>query len=437
MKVHHAAAVALIAAAVFSGAASARAEDAPASPTPPSPPPEAQAQAPPAVTASLPIRLFGNVNVRDDFQDPVDRPDLLLDPNQVNGLVARIRFGFEFKDEHSTASGGIRFSTGESPNPTSPFVRIGNGFREVPFGIDQYYINLRPFRDKQRFVLSLGKIPLPFWKGEFGAYDSQMIFDHDVSPVGGAFHLNLYRKKDEKQSVSVDNVAGLFIIEWFRRDRFAGLVNDIYLVADQLKVKVHRFTFAGGFYNWENLNSGARSPSFVPGSTIFLLPGQSAFLVRPGFQRGNTLINLGPDAFGFGNDRFRVVEALGQVNLPVRIPFLGKSEAHVVGHWAHNFTADFEEDAYGVTVGFTGGDYGRKVHPYTLWGTWRKVEADATIAAFTDSDLGAGTNYRGFEVSADYKFTRHLTGYVSYFDAQIFPRRSPLQRLFFGLTWGF
>ena len=81
--------------------------------------------------------MYANVNLRQDYQRPEDKADLLLDPNQIDGLFTRLRFGMEFKDAKATVSGGLRVSAGETPNPAAPFMRMGDAFRPVTFGLDQ------------------------------------------------------------------------------------------------------------------------------------------------------------------------------------------------------------------------------------------------------------------------------------------------------------
>jgi Putative porin len=427
-------AIMTIAAGILSGSAAARADDPQPAPTPPpSPPP------PPATTsvlATLPIRMYANVNLRQDYQRPEDKADLLLDPNQNDGLLTRLRFGMEFKDAKATVSGGLRVSAGETPNPTAPFMRLGDVFRPVTFGLDQFYVDVRPLKDKARAWLTLGKMPMPFWRGDRGIARAEMAWDDDISPVGGVVNLNFWH--NDAGTVSLDTTGGYFIVEWFRQDRFAGLVADTWMAADQVKLKVHRVTVAASYYNWEHLNSGARAPSFDPGSSAVLYPATSAFLLRPGTQHTNAEVNIGPGAFGFVSDRFRIGEVIAQASVPVGVPWLGRSEAFVLGQYSHNFTVPQEKDGWGGTVGLTGGDLKRKVHPYSVWFTYRKVEADAALGVFADSDLGGGTDVKGFEISADYRLTRNFAPYVSYFNMDVAPLRSTkFNRLFFGVVWDF
>jgi hypothetical protein len=434
VKVQRAAAIAWIAAGIFSGAsASVWAQDPKPSPTPPPSPPPATTT---PVLANVPIRLYANVNLRQDYQRPQDKADLLLEPNQNDGLLARLRFGLEYKDAKAPISGGVRVSAGETPNPAAPFTRLGDAFRPVTFGLDQFYVDVRPFKNKERVYFTLGKMPMPFWRGDVGNARAEMTWDDDISPVGGVVNLNLYQSDDK--TVRLDNTGGYFIVEWFRQDRFAGLVGDTWLVADQLKLKVHRVSLAGSFYHYENLNSGARAPSFVPGQSAAIAPGTNAFLLRPGPQRTNSEITLGPGAFGFASNRFRILDLLAQGSLPFGLPWLGRSEVFVLGQYTHNFSVDNETDGWGGTLGISGGAYTRKLHPFNIWGTYRKVEADAALGTFADSDLGSGTDVKGLEISADYRITRNLLPYVSYFNQEIAPLRSTSNnRWFFGISWDF
>src|SRR5438876_3412317 len=219
VRTPRAAATAMITAVVLLGAAMARAEDPQPSPPPPSPPPAspAPAAAPTSVWANLPIRVYANVNLRQDYQRPQDKADLLLDPNQNDGLLTRLRFGMEFKDAKATVSGGLRVSAGETPNPASPFMRLGDAFRPVTFGLDQFYVDVRPLKDKARLWFTLGKMPMPFWRGDRGTARAEMTWDDDISPVGGVGNLNLYHSGDG--TVSLDTTGGYFIVEWFRQDR--------------------------------------------------------------------------------------------------------------------------------------------------------------------------------------------------------------------------
>ena len=51
------------------------------------------------------------------------------------------------------------------------------------------------------------------------------------------------------------------------------------------------------------------------------------------------------------------------------------------------------------------------------------MDADAALATFADSDLGAGTGYKGYELGANYKIQPDLIIQLSYFDFDGSPRK--------------
>lgn len=402
----------------------------------------AQAQAPdtaPPVTSNLNVRFFANIHLREDFTDPEDRLDLLLDPDQVYGFLARLRFGMEIKDADGTLSGGLRVSAGQSPNPTSPFVRLGDAFRPVTFGLDQFYIDVRPFENKSRFRSVFGKMPMPFWRGDKGVIRAEMTWDDDVSPVGGIAQLRFFGKGSGAAAITVDNMVGYFIVEWFRQNRFSGLVGDTALWADQVKVQVKRVTAAGTFYRWENLNSGTITPSFVPGQSADLVPGQSAFLLRSGFQLTNAEVDLGSGVHMFRENVFNIFEGTAQGTVPVTLPFFGKSEVVGLVQYNNNFSVDDENQGISLSAGLVGGDAREKRRkPYSLHYTWRRIEADAALATFADSDLGAGTDAKGFEITGEYRVYRNLALTASHFNFDGAPHRSTkIKRTFLGMILDF
>lgn len=406
-----------------------------AEPEPPAQAPAAQAA---TVTSNIPLRFFANVHLREDFTRLEDRLDLLLDGNEVDGFLARLRFGMEFRDPNSTLSGGLRVSAGQSPNPTSPFIRLGDAFRPVTFGLDQFYIDVRPFANKNRAHAVFGKMPLPFWRGDKGVIRAEMTWDDDVSPVGAIAQVRLYEKGDGAQQILVENTASYFIVEWFRQNRFAGLVGDTSLTADELKVRVKRVTLAAAYYHWQNLNSGTITPSFVPGESVSTATGQSAFLLRSGFQLTNASVDVGSGVRMFRENHFNIVDATGQGTIPVTLPFFGPSEVVGLAHYSHNFSVVDENNGLSVSVGLVGGTAAGRIKPFSLHGTWRRVEADAALGTYADSDLGAGTDVKGIEITGDYRVHRNLSLTASHFNFDGSPRRSTMvKRTFLGMILDF
>jgi hypothetical protein len=111
-------------------------------------------------------------------------------------------------------------------------------------------------------------------------------------------------------------------------------------------------------------------------------------------------------------------------------------EIFLVGDYVNNLSVDDDNIGYSATIGLRGGgQQGSGVNAFTLWFTYRDVDNDATLATFADSDLGAGTGYKGFEVGGNYRFHRNLLFQVSYFDFKAFPAKdNEVTRVFFDLV---
>ncbi|MBI4640324.1 MAG: putative porin, partial [Candidatus Tectomicrobia bacterium] len=223
--------------------------------------------------AKLPLKFGLSVTFRIDQSEIEDEQDLLLEDNEIEALRARIRFSVEYIDPQSRVTGGIRLSTGEDPNPTSPFITLGNSFRSRSFNIDQYYLTYKPLKFYEQFkvfedvALTFGKIPMPFWRGDRGTWRSELVWDDDINPEGALLRIPI--TFPDLPSVQIENVFGYFAVNWLGDVRFEGLTRDTYLIADQFKIKVDPVPTAGvtvafAVYNYQNLNAGLRAPNFRP-----------------------------------------------------------------------------------------------------------------------------------------------------------------------------
>lgn len=377
----------------------------------------------------LPIKLGASITVRYDTTEVEDQTDLLLEDNEINGFRTRDRFWVEYRPQDRLAA-GLRLSTGETPNPTSPFIRMGNAFRSESFNLDQFYIVYRPLKSFENHSFTVGKMPQPFWRGDRGPWRSELIWDDDVSPAGVA----LLSPIPVGSFLSLENTAGYFVVNEVTDNRFSGLTGDTYLVADQLRLRVAQGsaggTFAVAIYDYNKLNAGLRAPNFTPGSGGFVSPGTSALLMREGFQHTNNRVNYGPGAEGFVEDRFTSLNFTAQLYLAV----LSDWEAFGLADYVKNLNVDRDDRGYGITGGLRGGGKGA-IAPFNVWLTYRDVDADATLATFADSDLGAGTALRGFEFGANYSIQSDLLIQISYFDFEGSPRKdNDVTRVFLDLV---
>jgi hypothetical protein len=260
--------------------------------------------------------------------------------------------------------------------------------------------------------------------------------------------------------------------------RFVGLTGVVSGAADQVRFLSKYVDAAVAYYQWWNLNTGLSVPTSEPTQGfVSPQPATSAFLLGPGLQQTNTVVNYGPaggTATGFLDSTYRILNPTAQVHVPIKSPALGDPEAYVLLDYAHNFlptrtltaqgnlaapnpatcvsctavattsadnkNAAQRNDGFGVTLGARLGDktYGRDFHPLNVWITFRYVGSDAALATFTDSDLGAGTGYKGIAVGANYRVFKNLFASIQYFDFMGYPLMdNHVQRSFFDLMGDF
>ncbi|MBK5256829.1 MAG: putative porin, partial [Vicinamibacteria bacterium] len=388
--------------------------------------------------SSFPLKFTASLTFRQDFTDINDENDLLAGDDRIDGLRTRIRFGVESAKSDSIVGGGLRFSTGEAPNPASPFVRFGDALRPSVFNLDRFFLTVKPFKDRDKLVFTAGKMPLPLYRPGAGTWRDELLWDDDVSPSGVALQARFLKRGSDEKPVRLDNNLVYFVFEDITNARFSGITGTAYMAGDQLKLTIPHLEASGGYFHYTNLNVGLRSPNFTPGEGAFVLPGTSPFLLRSGLQHSNNSVNYGPGADGFVKDDFEIWNAAATLRFNVLGNRLGKPEMFLAGDYSNNSSVTLDERGYSVSIGFVGGGWSGGAHPYTFHGTWRDVDADAVLATFADSDLGAGSSYKGFEVGGNYRVSKNLLGLFQYFNFKGFPRKDErVHRLFLDLIWDF
>jgi hypothetical protein len=66
-----------------------------------------------------------------------------------------------------------------------------------------------------------------------------------------------------------------------------------------------------------------------------------------------------------------------------------------LGQFAHNFSVPTMQNGVGAALGITGGNLKRRLHPYTLWETWRGVEAGRRVRTGSLRGLGVISTQTG------------------------------------------
>jgi hypothetical protein len=318
----------------------------------------------------------------------------------------------------------------------------------------------------------------PFWRGSVGTVRTQMLWDDDVNPAGAALSAQIYKSKSGSYPFNIENTLAYMQIQSLLDTSFVGLTGVVSGVGDQLRFLSKYVDAAVSYYEWWNLNTGLSVPTAEPAQGyLSAQTPTSAFLLGAGLQQTNSEVNYGPAggaATGLLDPTYKILNPTAQVHVPFKNPALGDPDAYVLLDYAHNFlpshaltaqgnlaapnagtctsctpvaagstsarNATQYDDGVGVTVGTRLGDrtYQRHFHPMNVWATYRYVQSDAALATFADSDLGAGTGYRGFAFGTNYRIFKNLMASVQYFDFMGYPlMENHVQRLFLDLMGDF
>ena len=355
---------------------------------------------------------FPVYNSTEDRQQPRYRARL--------GLLANVSDSF---------SVGFRFSTGNATNPVSTNQTLGNSFNKQSFVIDRAYMNYRP---DESLSLWGGRMPNPW-------LSTELVWDEDLGFDGIA----LQHKRPWRESLVQHTTLGVFSLEntefnYPSTSLQKGNSRDKWLLGAQTGVEWQfsdtlSVRSALAFYDFVDVEGELSSPCYAPATTVSCDSDGS----RPLFmQRGNTLFGLRDlvvlaptdptyQYFGLASE-FRVLD------LTTRIDRRLRNGQHLIvdADLAYNFGYD-EGDVRklvpvnnfgpcpaadpGCSPPFDGGN--RAFLLNVLWGVpkiaergqwnvfagYRRLESDALVDAFTDSDFHlGGTNAKGYHLGGAY-----------------------------------
>ena len=366
-------------------------------------------------------------------------------------LRMRIGAGIDLGDNFTA---GVRVGTGSDDNPTTENQTLGAAsgqggyFAKYQVWLDRAFLRYEyggtPDADAS---LTVGRFDNPF-------FNTSMMWADDLA-FDGAVAKGSYKVATGVTPFLTVGGFPVFNTDFNFSSNDADKFNseDKYLLATQGGVrwtiaKDFRFTGAAGFYDFENLQGKISNP--IPLDE----QDSSGDLVgntddsRPSFaQNGNTYIALrnyvGPPPatgttyeqqyFGLAS-QFRVLSLTAQLDYDHFDPF----HLSITGEFIKNLA--FDRDSI-VNSGpasdpgpqnnttssdpnsFDGGDIGYLIHLDAgkvvleeLWDwnirlSYRYVQTDATVDAFTDSDFGAplyGTNLKGFTIGGNLALSKRV-----------------------------
>jgi len=264
-----------------------------------------------------------------------------------------------------------------APDPISDNQTLESLAQDPEIRLNQAFFGYSPNNQRTRVVGGL--IPNPFMSTE-------VIWDSDYNFPGLALS-HVLKAESEKSPGEVKFVLGQFVVDEEANNA------DARLTALQLQGKNSKLGIAGAISYYKY--SDTLDPKDVPGGA-----------------RGNRA-NAAGDTYVSG---FAPLDFLLQWDLPQPE---GKLPIQLTLDYVKNNDADDANKGWAIQAAFN--KKPAKKNDWQLLAQYRKVEADATVAAFADSDwdqlngAGKGTNVKGFEIEYVRMLSDKVQGALSWF----------------------
>ena len=364
------------------------------------------------------LRYQGNYYDEDNalLLDPNDPDRLLNTTNDRSRMRYRVRLGMKVKivDPRDVNVGkvevGVRLTTGNQKNPVSTNDTFGDYFNKDGIVFDRAYLRYTYKPDEPlwgnnipQFMATGGRIPNPW-------FYTNLLWDHDLNFEGAAINFSTDTQDITRWKGFL--TAGAFPLQ---EDAFSSSC-DKWLYAGQVGFEYKpRFDVATklgfAYYDYDNIVGEVNDP---------LRPGEKDCSAPLFFQKGNTLFDIDPSSNikpALASD-YKLVNITGKFDLgmyhPVHIIFLGDYVKNIgfdrkkVAQRTGNPDVSEEDQGYqiGMMVGYPKiGEFGE----WNVFFTYRYLEADAVLDAFTDSDFhDGGTNAKGWIVGGSLGLYRNL-----------------------------
>ncbi len=281
------------------------------------------------------------------------------DPNRNRGRF-RGRFGFKTNLAENTEV-GLRLASGVGEQ-TSTNQTFEDSFSQKSIWIDRFYVKHKI----NNFGIIAGKIENPF-------YSTDLIWDTDINPEGIAFTY---------QNNNFFTNLGVFIL-----DEFRNLTDDPMLYGFQIGYKGKNFKIGSGIYLTNNLVGKKQddiSPKYKP--------------------KGNSLNN------GEYIYEYKPISILFEVT-----PFeIVNKSFKIYGEYIQNTESNLVNNK-GYLIGISLGNLKEK-GDFEFGYNYRRIEADATMAILSDSDInGGGTSLKGHKINFGYQVSKNSSLGVTYF----------------------
>lgn len=348
------------------------------------------------------VRLSGDLRVRaEGFYNQGFDASRDVDPRNRLRFRARVQLVGDI-DEHF--DWGLRLASGSFNDPTSTNVTADNYFDRKPIAIDRAYLHFTTRTKPAEFDVYAGKFDPP-WK-----YTS-VTFDPDVQVEGLSERL----KVDTGDATPLRRVT---LVAWQLpfRERSVG--------ADGLVVGGQVLTDWKWSANWSS-SLGATFHDFEQANLIPSALGVSPTLVNAGLEGSSmNVIVIDPITnLPRFRSKFRVVDAIGELT------YAGWGK-----RWPVVLNADYIHNTSAFNNQSDGGRAGVQIGRAAEAGDWQvaynfwKVEREAFVSNFMESDITLQTNSVGHLVYVTYAIEPRVQLVFNYFPVRRLQTTSPVNR---------
>lgn len=286
-------------------------------------------------------------------------------------LRARLGAYATVSDEVDAA---IALASGDS-DPVSTNQTLDEGFSSKDVKLDLAYIDLHP--EVLPGSIVLGKMIKPFINV------NDLIWDGDLNPEGAS------AKFVFGEGIKIHAQAGAFWVEERSSDDETMLYSA--QAAAELKTDAAKITAGASYYLYDSM------AGFAP-----IYDETDSF--------GNTVIESvdadGNVTYTYAYD-YELFELFAKIGFDAGLP------VELTGNYVVNQDADENDTGYmfGIKLGKL-----KDPGSFDIGYSFRELEADAVVGAFSDSDfIGGGTDGSGHKLSLGYQIAKNLTGNATYF----------------------
>lgn len=325
---------------------------------------------------------IGAINLAGGVRDSEGFPLLnsVVDRHRVN-YRARLDINARISDR---VRAGLRLASGNERGAVSTNATMGDFFLKDNFWLDRAYLQIEPVSG---VVLSGGRMPNPF-------ETTDMVWDADINPEG----VSLAVRRQVMDGLELFGTAAYLPLE----ER--AIFKDTFMVGGQLGVNLEpaeglKVSLSGSYYDFEGIQSQKNAPD---GSRL------KDYTAPRFLDKGNSVFNMRTDGLttlaGLASD-FNLLIGNARVSKEV-----GPMVFSLTGEVVKNLAVDPAKIALlRGEPGVKPGDLGWQVrfdagYPrIERFGQWqlavayKRIETDAVLDIFTDSDFGlGGTDVKGY-----------------------------------------